>query len=1153
MIDIEMARELLDFSKRIGKGQRADEQLEGAVAVHNILETHGIAYLADEVGMGKTYVALGALALFRHLNPAFRVLVIAPRENIQRKWMKEQGNFVKNNYLVSDLRVKGLDQRPARRMVFCDSLLDLVRETALDPHRDFFARMTSFSLAVTGRGALTIEDVRGLRDGLRAHLPWIRDEVFDLRSKQAFKDNFAAALCCALPTFDLVIIDEAHNLKHGFSASSAARNRVLALALGRDPSTIDTRLFPGYAARAKRILLLSATPVEESYIHLWNQLDVFGAGGRFGGLRRDDLSDDEKKKIAGEFLVRRVTTIKVAGENLTKNLYRREWRSGGVETFDDPISVTDPRQRLTVALVQKKVSELLGSERFNSSFQIGMLASFESFLETTKVKRLDDDSPFDDPTQTESTAEREGIDVLDVNRISRAYRRKFGTEMPHPKMDALVDSLDGAWKRGEKALAFVRRVASVKELKRKLDERYDRWLLERLRRDLPEAVSGRFEALVRQYQADKQSALEAERDLDRPRDEDADQGGADTFFAWFFRGQGPAKVLSGANIQQRFIQRGTTLATFFEDNYAAYVLSCSPADVEERLANALALERQQLRQELRRRSLRFLPRVKKLARADRFEAVQAAAIELLKDTVGAHRDRARIIWEERFVSAGSLPHATEAPEIGDWLGLRTFFTELPNRPELRTALWLAPDASDPREAFRERELRRQLLAGAARLGHSFIDFYVMTIRRLGSLDLRTQESQEDDTANTESSAIEQYLDLLDQQRLTPRSQRDWAGYDELADVGANFPLILDTNVPDARDMPLREIGKLFGRLLRQQQPVGGMAGQINQTLVRQFRMPGYPFILITTDLLQEGEDLHTFCSTVHHYGISWTPSAMEQRIGRIDRVRSQTDRRLSALPRAPDGQEKLQVLFPHLQDTVEVLQVRRVLERMDAFLRLMHEGLITAGREDSRIIPAVEFERNTRPAGPQTQPLRSSFPVRPEHLIGEGSDVAAVVGEVDGLAERFVGLCNVTVPGIPITWESSVPPGALMGTAHLPTRIQPFAVFLDLYGMRPRIRCVSPVGRVRPFDQQDNVVASAWGLDARLGAILGEESGSYDLTVEEDVLLAADPASDNARFVSLLRRVVDQADHLEQEYLVELDQPITVFRDDLQLELGNGR
>ncbi len=89
-----------------------------------------------------------------------------------------------------------------------------------------------------------------------------------------------------------------------------------------------------------------------------------------------------------------------------------------------------------------------------------------------------------------------------------------------------------------------------------------------------------------------------------------------------------------------------------------------------------------------------------------------------------------------------------------------------------------------------------------------------------------------------------------------------------------------------------------------------MSGQVNQTLVRQFRMPGYPFALITTDLLQEGEDLHTFCSEVHHYGISWTPSAMEQRIGRIDRVRSHTDRRLTMSGASEmNGNDKLQVYF----------------------------------------------------------------------------------------------------------------------------------------------------------------------------------------------------------------------------------------------------
>ena len=84
MIDLEAARELLDFNASIGEGRRAEEQLAGAVAMHNILERHNVAYLADEVGMGKTYVALGAMALFRHFDPEFRVLVIAPRENIQR-------------------------------------------------------------------------------------------------------------------------------------------------------------------------------------------------------------------------------------------------------------------------------------------------------------------------------------------------------------------------------------------------------------------------------------------------------------------------------------------------------------------------------------------------------------------------------------------------------------------------------------------------------------------------------------------------------------------------------------------------------------------------------------------------------------------------------------------------------------------------------------------------------------------------------------------------------------------------------------------------------------------------------------------------------------------------------------------------------------
>ena len=40
-------------------------QLRGIAAIYNILCKHELAYLADEVGMGKTYQALGLAALPR--------------------------------------------------------------------------------------------------------------------------------------------------------------------------------------------------------------------------------------------------------------------------------------------------------------------------------------------------------------------------------------------------------------------------------------------------------------------------------------------------------------------------------------------------------------------------------------------------------------------------------------------------------------------------------------------------------------------------------------------------------------------------------------------------------------------------------------------------------------------------------------------------------------------------------------------------------------------------------------------------------------------------------------------------------------------------------------------------------------------------------
>lgn len=1133
MIGVDVAGELLDFNARIDSPARAHQQLEGAVALHNILEREGVAYLADEVGMGKTLVALGALALFRHFNPRFRVLVITPRENIQRKWAKELRVFAAHNVRFPDLRVRGLGEAPARPLVHAPSLMALLRETTLDPDRDFFCRLPSFSFQMGKEDV----DWQRVREQLRGHLPWLGDDALDLRGHKQRKDNLARAVCCALPPFDLVIVDEAHNLKHGFSEHASARNRVLGLALGHPRGSTDLKLFPSYGIRARRVLLLSATPIEETYHQLWNQLDVFGRGDAFKDLVDENLSDEIKKAVAARFLIRRVTTIRTGTEDRTKNQYRREWRRGGVAAHDEPIRIEDDRERLTLALVQKKVSELLGSKKFNNQFQIGMLASFESFLETAKLKQSDEEtSNFDDTDQTEESDEREGIDVRDLNRLARSHVEKFGKQMPHPKMDALVSDLSRSWNTGRKALVFVRRVASVKELRSKLEESYDDWLISRLASELPDGVQERFAQVCRSYRADRLAAV----------GEQAEEGG--TFYSWFFHGDGPRGVLSGANIQRRFTQAGAVYSTFFDDNDVATILGVSPGNVLAQLARVLGVDEPTLREKLRTRAGRFLGRAKKVARADRFLAAQAAAVELLHETAGPWQDDARVVWNARFRQL-NRPRSAAAPDIADYLELPTFFTELRARPALQAALWPESRQTNRGLRYREQSLRAQMLASAARLGHAFIDFYVLTINRIGSLEPRAQQD-DSETDDAGRDGIHAYLDLLEDQQRVPLRERGWRAFDELSTVAANFDLILDVNSPELRTTDLDEIPRRIGDLLGQQHPIGGMAGQVNQTLVRQFRMPGYPFALVTTDLLQEGEDLHPFCSAVYHYGISWTPSAMEQRIGRIDRVRSQTDRDLSARTEPPQESDLLQVYFPHLEDSVEVLQVRRVLTRMNTFLRLMHQGLGTAGAETRRLDVSREMVAGLPPLEKITQRLESAFPITPSTLKSDGATKRLAVDPAHAASAiaRFRALATLTAThgDLPITWDPDAPDAACFGTVTLGARRQPFALYLRTFADRLVVRCVSPVGRVTPSETAEDVKTLARKLGARIGAITLLDEGSYDLTVEDDVLLGA-PSADAPRVARLLERVTRAADSVEEQ-LLGSDLPLSAFQQDLQKE-----
>ncbi len=1000
-------QELIDFAPTVlAKGFGfAEQQLEGTVALFNMLQQNRCAYLADEVGMGKTYVALGVMGLTRYFNPHARIAVVAPRENIQRKWIKELKNFVRLNWRLTGNRVKSLQGKPAWEPVYCNSLLDFAGETLLNADRDFFLRMTSFSLAVK-----VPERRSRLRRRLLERVRWLPRQVLSAETPEAFRDAYGCAINAAVPPIDLLVIDEGHNLKHGFGPNVSTRNRVMGLAFGHPDGHADEH--PWYRHKPARVLLLSATPFEDDYAAIQRQLEVFGFGKTrlwdangadpvsVDLLLNSDVSEDEKRDIVGRLMVRRVGSLRIAGRRYTKNMYRREWRQGGYRNHDLPIRIDDPKQRLVVGLMQKKVAEVLGDEKFQNNFQIGMLSSFESFLETVGTRnrssrRLEqvagehEDGPTSsfDGSQGDTVEERLGVDTDAIAAMVESHRSRFHATLPHPKLDSTANSFAHMFDSGDKVLVFVRRVRTVDELAAKLDAHFDRWLRNRMETFLPE-LSNEIERLFNQYKRERAMRPEQQVEvlpLDEKEDHpdelpeersgigDDDEGSTETFFSWFFRGRGPQGILSGAAFQKnRLSSHSSVYATFFEDDYVSWLLG-RPEDPLDRIARISKMSIPELVDTLKTCAYwhfkRLTHRAKGYPRRQVFLAYQQAALELIVKAGGTLGDRARVVLHERFPDPhrGTLEPPEGFPDPEQAIGFTSFFTELAKCQTLREQVWPEDSVDNFRQRFRRREQRRELLSAMARLGATYIDLYLLAIKQLGAFTLR----QEFDSGAPVPNLARSFVELLYRQS----KQTGFHAFYELSQAAKWFDLLVGVNFPDIPTGDLDQLAGRFGATLQRQVPVGRMTGGVSKRLVSQFRMPGFPLALVTTDVLQEGEDLHTFCRHIIHYGITWTPSAMEQRTGRIDRIGSLVQRRLDGTDGTPGAGEFLQVYYPHLQDTVEVLQVRRVLHRLNRFLQLIHRKKGDSEALGSRIDAAREMLEDLDSIPVPEGELESAFPV----------------------------------------------------------------------------------------------------------------------------------------------------------------------------------
>ncbi len=153
---------------------------------------------------------------------------------------------------------------------------------------------------------------------------------------------------------------------------------------------------------------------------------------------------------------------------------------------------------------------------------------------------------------------------------------------------------------------------------------------------------------------------------------------------------------------------------------------------------------------------------------------------------------------------------------------------------------------------------------------------------------------------------------------------------------------------------------------------------------------------------------------------------MEQRVGRIDRVRSHSDRRLSRAKevRLP-VQTNCKSIFRISKTPWRYSRYIVCLSAMNVFLRLMHEGLTIPDGGQRTINANQEFAKARRIVPQILESLKSAFPVRKEYLSGEIKELARKPEIATEIGNRFAALATAKLLDVDVTWEPLTTPASL--------------------------------------------------------------------------------------------------------------------------------
>lgn len=944
-------KEVIDFAgKKFKESDIPELQEKGATALCKILQGRQYAYLADEVGMGKTYQAIGVISMLLKEKSDARILIIAPSERVQRNWEYEINNFRKEN-----LKDKNLDKSIKLKKIKNkgDFIASFKKDSQnKDSENIFIIRLTIFSTIadfIVKKGSPEYSysgeiSVKKLFKGLTCVTGSSEKYKFNSQDSEKicgkFNSQDSGKICGKFlrnytPYFDLVVIDEAQNIRNENNAT-VFLNYWLGLKRWSAPEGKLGEVFDHITQKndedfehitqkngevfecipqknkESKFLLLSATPTHRGIESLKNQISYF----------EDQKTDKFTQDYLSDFLIRRLRTYD--GKKKYNKYNIREITTNDISKDLNEDNKDGLMQRLFLALVQSKLA--INEVKNNARYKIGFLETFESYSPTDSSQKDAETGEYKEFENGASQKDGEkgfAPDKKILKSIKKSFDDSFNKKCkreypPHPKLGFMENEVKELLNKTqscltnapEKALVFVRRLASANELEKRLNKVYEDKIISYWAHEL--GIGESFKEIQKEFEDRYKKKVEKEIDNATETKEAVEEREESELRKWLaikkdHRGRGYYAV-------SKFKKSLNNKTLFSENYYSAYLKKDVNEIVDDDFVNEvnayIAGNGRYVSEhngEKRYNSPEILPVCCYVALKRKKETEKAEFIKKFYDIKRGGN-------ENCGYSKSSIKKILKQDSV--WNQMIAKGVNIDNQdPYKREVLKAVAE-----KYIKSSEAVLELLYAYIKAKEN--ELCKLVVERLFSEKCTHGVRIKELFENGELVCKE--LHILDSEEKEDGKSKD--------------------------GMTVTELRKNLSFLNWQQWVMSATGGNDNERARKRFNTPFYPDIIVCTDVFKEGINLHLFCNHVYHYGLAWTPGDLEQRVGRVDRVFSKTYRE-----RIEQGKEtKVKINYPYLGKSIDELQLKQVLK-----FKVSADLLLDSKHEVQKDIQVDDLEEKT--------------------------------------------------------------------------------------------------------------------------------------------------------------------------------------------------